>query len=102
MPSIYCDGDSLSVHGARDGNRLPVLLALFDIETDPFEHAGFGGFDRIAESVNARKILAVSVILAIFLFDGYGIGVVGRANQGYLPFRGESSIEPLMRSRAAG
>jgi hypothetical protein len=63
LPLIYCDGHGFCVDGACGRNRLSIFFALFDIQADSFEHAGFGGVDRIAEAVDAGEVLAVGVIL---------------------------------------
>ena len=92
MPLFDGYGNSFCVNSARDGNRLPILLALLNVEANSFEHAEFSGIDGIAKTIDAGQILAVGVVLTVFFFDGYRIGVVGHANQAYLAIWGESSI----------
>ena len=71
------NGDRFGVYGSGCGNWAAGLFALENVDPDCIENAGLGLFDGRAETVYARQVLAVSVVLLAVFLDGNWVSVVG-------------------------
>ena len=76
---VHCEGDGLGVDGARLGNGLALFPAMLNVQAHGLQDAFLGLFDGLAEAIDARKVVAVSVIALAFAFDGDGVTVESHA-----------------------
>jgi hypothetical protein len=65
----------LHINCSRSGYWPPASPALLDINPHGLKKGGFSGLDGVAQTVNARKILAVCKIFSPFTFDSDRVSV---------------------------
>lgn len=78
--SIQGERDCLSIDSAGCRNGLTFFAAMLDVEAHGFQDALLGLFDGLAQAVDAREVIAVSVITLAFAFDGNWVAIEGHLN----------------------
>jgi hypothetical protein len=66
---VQRQSDRLGVDCASWGNRPAVFPAALDVKPHRFQNAALRCFDGLSEAVDARKVVAVSVVMLSFSLD---------------------------------
>jgi len=66
---VQRQSDRLGVDRASWGNRSAAFPAALDVKPHRFQNAALRFFDGLSEAVDARKVVAVGVVMAFFPLD---------------------------------